>query len=144
MENDITADTGSGALRLSIPCLIAEVRPASAALRDYLEQHGLSERELSACELAIVEALNNAIQYVAPGQRSHPVVLEAFCTRDAVLFQITDHTCGFVLPDRIELPSFDAERGRGLFLIRSAMHEVRYQCAPEGNCLTLQMRRQNV
>jgi anti-sigma regulatory factor (Ser/Thr protein kinase) len=144
MENDISADTGSGALRLSIPCLIAEVRPASTALRNYLQHHGLSEAELSACELAIVEALNNAIQYVAPGKRNQPVGLDAFCTRDAVLFQITDHTGGFVLPERIELPSFDAERGRGLFLIRSAMHEVRYECAPQGNCLTLQMRRQTV
>lgn len=141
MEKNITADLDPGILRLTIPCAITEVRPASATLRTYLQTHGLSQAELSACELAIVEALNNAIQYVTPEGQNRPVLLEAICTREAVLFQITDHTCGFVLPDQVELPSFDAERGRGLFLIRTAMDSVGYECGADGNLLTLRMSR---
>jgi anti-sigma regulatory factor (Ser/Thr protein kinase) len=141
MENNITAARNSGHFFLSISCNIAEVRPASAALRQYLQQHGLSETELSACELAIVEALNNAIQYASPSGSSKPVILEAICSRTSVLFQITDHTCGFVLPDHIDLPSFDAERGRGLFLIKTAMAQMHYECSSDGNCLMLRMRR---
>ena len=141
MEHNNTTARNSGHFCLPIPCNIAEVRPASAALRNYLQQHGLSETELSACELAIVEALNNAIQYASPAGTSKPVLLEAICSNASVLFQITDHTCGFDLPDKIDLPDFDAERGRGLFLIKTAMDQIDYQCYAEGNCLTLKMRR---
>jgi serine phosphatase RsbU (regulator of sigma subunit) len=58
--------------------------------------------------------------------------------------RVTDHTAGFVLPERLPPPSPKLERGRGLFLIQSVMDEVRYLRGPSENILVMRKRRRSV
>ena len=54
-------------MRLSLACDLAEVRPAILAVRGFLTEQGLGEKDLTKCELALAEACNNAINHAADG-----------------------------------------------------------------------------
>jgi len=57
-------------LRTSLPCDLSSVSAARLELRGFLQQHGVRREEISACELALAEACNNAIQNATTdGQR---------------------------------------------------------------------------
>src|SRR5712671_4959265 len=96
-------------------CALEQVRPAAAAARAFLQQHGVAEAEAEACELALVEACNNAVLYAQPERRAQPIALQIFYRPGAVEFHVTDHTPGFDWPAEVNLPAPDAEHGRGLF-----------------------------
>lgn len=92
--------------------------------------------------VALSEALANAIIY-GNGQRPALMVeVRAECLPDALHVHVTDEGPGFdpasvrdpVTPDDLEVPN-----GRGLFLIRNLMDDVRYQ--PPGNSLCMTLRR---
>jgi serine phosphatase RsbU (regulator of sigma subunit)/anti-sigma regulatory factor (Ser/Thr protein kinase) len=125
--------------RLSLACDLAEVRPATLAVREFLSEQGLHEEEVRACETALVEACNNAVQYVTESGRREPVEILAACNGSKVELEVRDHTSGFNWPQRIELPAKDSESGRGLFLIRSLMDDASYLRGRSEN--TLMMRK---
>jgi serine phosphatase RsbU (regulator of sigma subunit)/anti-sigma regulatory factor (Ser/Thr protein kinase) len=129
------------ALRIAVPWGLAEVRPAVLAVRAFLAEHGLNEEELGACELALAEACNNAVQHTPPDRRSRPIRLEAVLAPLAVELRVTDHGPGFDWPLRVELPEPERECGRGLFLIQALMESATYLRGPDSNCLQMQRAR---
>lgn len=92
--------------------------------------------------VALSEALANAIIYGNSEQPGLVVEIRAECLPEALHVHVTDEGPGFdpasvrdpVTPDDLEIP-----RGRGLFLIRNLMDDVRYQ--PPGNSLCMTLRR---
>ena len=66
--------------RYLLPCDLAEVPTARRAVRRFLTEQGLHEEELAACELALAEACNNAIQNVRDGGHKHAVEITVSCT----------------------------------------------------------------
>jgi serine/threonine-protein kinase RsbW len=122
-------------------CNLADAREATRQIQAFLARAGLGEEFLFACELALVEACNNAVQYTPPARRHEPIVLEATCTPAAVELRVHDRTDGFDLPAAVPQPEPGIERGRGLFLMRAMMDEVTYQRSAGGNTLTLVKRR---
>jgi serine phosphatase RsbU (regulator of sigma subunit)/anti-sigma regulatory factor (Ser/Thr protein kinase) len=129
------------ALRLSLACDLAEVLPAIRAVRGFLAEQGLGEKELTACELALAEACNNAINYARDGARAIPVEVEAICNTTGIELRVNDHTPGFEWPKRVELPEVESERGRGLFLIQSLMDSSEYFRGGHENLLRLRKNR---
>ncbi len=119
-------ETAGSILKILLTPDLSSVREASLSAREFLEMHHISEELLSACELALVEACNNAILYAADGERTQPAELYVLCEPTLLEFQIIDHTRGFEWPSRLELPEPDSEHGRGLFIIRSLMDETFY------------------
>src|SRR6266568_502371 len=130
------------ALRLSLACDLAEVLPAIRAVRGFLAEQGLSEKELAACELALAEACNNAIDYATAAAKAQPFEVEAICNTSGVELRVNDHTPGFDWPQLAELPEVESERGRGLFLIRSLMDHSEYFRGCQENLLRLRKNRQ--
>ncbi|HKS38203.1 MAG TPA: ATP-binding protein, partial [Verrucomicrobiae bacterium] len=128
-------------LRLSLSCDLAEVRPAALALQSFLAEQGVSSEELAACELAMAEACNNAINYATPVGRQQPVVIDAICTASWIELRVTDHTAGFDWPGQVALPDAGSERGRGLFLIQSVMDGATYLRGRGENSLVLRKAR---
>lgn len=128
----------SAAVKVSLPCDLTAVRPAVLEVRKFLRDQDVDAAEIQACELALAEACNNAIQYAC---RSESVQVEVSCDPVAVKLAIRDHTPGFDWPAKVTLPEPSQERGRGLFLIRSLMDEANYFRSAEANCLVLQKRR---
>lgn len=129
------------ALRLTLGCDLAEVHPAALSVREFLADHGLPEEELIACELALVEACNNAVLYVETSRRTEPIEVNVLCDLSMVILCVHDHTAGFAWPEKIDLPSQEAEHGRGLFVIQSLMHSARYLRDGCENCLVMRKSR---
>ena len=55
------------ALRFTLPCDLKQVRQAAQTVHHFLAEQGCDEQTLSACDLALVEACNNAIKYAPEG-----------------------------------------------------------------------------
>ena len=129
------------ALRLAPACDLRAVQPATEAVRHFLAVQGCSEEELSAIELALAEACNNAIKYVGDAGRAKPIGVEALCDEQDIELRVTDHTAGFEWPEKIELPEAESESGRGLFLIQSLMDSADYLRGHGENTLLMRRKR---
>jgi serine phosphatase RsbU (regulator of sigma subunit)/anti-sigma regulatory factor (Ser/Thr protein kinase) len=129
------------AFRLEVPCDLARVRDAAMELSRFLAGEGCDENETMSCQLAFVEACNNAIKYAPAEARPHPIRLEALAADDAIEVRITDHTKGFDWPEQIGLPAPDSESGRGLYLIQSLTHCAGYLRGRDENVLYFSRQR---
>jgi serine phosphatase RsbU (regulator of sigma subunit)/anti-sigma regulatory factor (Ser/Thr protein kinase) len=129
------------ALRLETACEFSAVRAAVQAVRDWLAEKGLPEADLGGWELALIEAVNNAVKYADAAARQLPVMIEISCGERDVEARITDHTAGFDWPDEVDLPDTDSESGRGLFLMKSLTDHVAYLRHAGGNVMVLRRAR---
>jgi anti-sigma regulatory factor (Ser/Thr protein kinase) len=127
---------------LNLTCELAQVRPAAQAVTRFLAEQGCAEGDLMDCELALVEACNNAVQYAGPGPSREPILLEVLCDLAEIQLRVTDHTPGFEWPEKAVLPDPERESGRGLYLIRTLMTEARYFRSAGENLLVLRRKRQ--
>lgn len=116
----------------------------TAVIRTFLEEQHATLDEIHAVELALVEASNNAIQYVRAEARDKEIDVEVVLGSEQLEVRIKDHTAGFELPEHQTLPGPDAESGRGLYLIRSLMDRVSYFRGREQNCLVMSRQRNGV
>src|SRR5438128_11850064 len=105
-------------------CDLAAVREAALAARSFLAAQGVADNDLAACELALVEACNNAILYARGAGCERLVEIQALCHGPRLELHVIDHTPGFDWPSSIALPQPEAEHGRGLFIIQSQMDEL--------------------
>jgi serine phosphatase RsbU (regulator of sigma subunit)/anti-sigma regulatory factor (Ser/Thr protein kinase) len=128
-------------LRLAFAPNPASVRAVAASVRSFLAEQGVPEKELFSFELCVAEASTNAITYAQGHSLKLEPVAEALCTADQIELRVTDHTPGFVLPERIAQPSPLSDGGRGLFIIQSVMDEVRYLRGSKENILIMRKRR---
>ena len=128
-------------LRIEVACELSAVRAGVAQVRGWLAEKGLPEAELGAWELALVEAANNAVKYAEPKARQLPVVIEVSAGEHDIEVTVTDRTAGFDWPAEIKLPAADAERGRGLYLMKSLTDEIFYLRHPGRNVLVLRRAR---
>lgn len=127
--------------RLALRCDISEVRQAAVAVRQFLAEQGCSEDDVLDCELALVEACNNAIKYAPETARCQPILIEAGCSPTEVELRVTDHTPGFDWPAQPVLPSPESESGRGVYLIHSVMNSAAYFRGTGENTLLLRRNR---
>lgn len=128
-------------LRLALRCDLAQVRPMSAAIREFLRANGAAAEEIQASELAIAEACNNAIKYVTGEGRAKDIEVEVLCGPEQLELRVNDNTRGFDLPKKIDLPGHEDENGRGLYLIQSLMDRVQYYRGQGENCLIMRRKR---
>jgi serine phosphatase RsbU (regulator of sigma subunit)/anti-sigma regulatory factor (Ser/Thr protein kinase) len=128
-------------LQVRLDCDLSKVRQASAHMKTFLADQGFAPADLDACELAVVEACNNAIKYAGADGRCREVGLEVICGKTDLEIRVTDHTEGFELPKEIQLPDFEKESGRGLYLIDSLMDELNYLRGKGENCLVMRKHR---
>jgi serine phosphatase RsbU (regulator of sigma subunit)/anti-sigma regulatory factor (Ser/Thr protein kinase) len=129
------------ALRLEVPCDLAQVRPAAKQVADFLASQGCTKDDITPCGIALVEACNNAIKYAPSESTSLPIRIQALVTDDAVELGVTDHTLGFEWPAQAKLPAQESESGRGLYLIRSVTSQASYLRGQGENLLVFTCRR---
>jgi anti-sigma regulatory factor (Ser/Thr protein kinase) len=122
-------------------CDVSAVRGLVEKVRRFLSRQGCTEKDVNDCELALVEACNNAVLYAAPDAAPGEIGIEVISRLDEIELRVTDHTPGLVWPERALLPDSNCERGRGLFIIQAVMDSTRYHKDAAGNTLVLQKRR---
>ena len=104
---------------------------------------GFAEYDLdNNLKLALVEALTNAMEHGNQWDQAKLVTIEANLSRTIMQVTIEDQGEGFAHHDQLD-PTMEEnllkERGRGIFLLRAIMDEVRFN--EEGNTMTLIKRR---
>lgn len=130
-ENRIAAE-------LTIPSDLAEVRRIQNEVKDALEASRYGERDMFHIELALEEALVNAIKH---GNQLDPtkVVRVTYVVSEAVFeIRIEDEGSGFDpsdVPDPTLPENWERTCGRGIHLIRNFMTSVEY--VGRGNVVTM-------
>jgi anti-sigma regulatory factor (Ser/Thr protein kinase) len=128
-------------LRLEFGADFESARETSTAVRNFLAEQGIPDRELFSYELCIAEACYNAIEYAEDPELKAKPFAEVVFTPKQVELRVTDRSAGFAMPRNIPLPSPMCDRGRGLFIIQSVMDEVHYVRGSHANVLVMRKRR---
>ena len=89
--------------------------------------------------LALTEALANAIEHAHAGDPSKTVRVLIKASAERLLIQVYDQGQGFDIQS-IPPPDTEQERGRGIFIIRSLMDSVSYRKTKHGNVLEMVKR----
>ena len=103
--------------------------------------------DIAKIELAMVEAVNNAVEHAYHGEPGHPVVVEFRLAPGGFNLLVRDRgepmdprklagLAEFAEPDRAD-PETWRSRGRGLAIIKSCMDSVEYQVRDGVNTLTM-------
>ena len=107
-----------------------------------LEQFGWDGRDLFHVQLAVEEAIVNAITHGNQESPDKIVEVELHVSRQATNLRILDQGCGFCpdsLPDPTDDENLETPHGRGVMLMKQMMDEVHYN--PCGNQVTMTKHR---
>jgi serine/threonine-protein kinase RsbW len=128
-------------LRLTVPSDVAYVEEAVDVVARHLEASFADRRTVRFnLRVALTEALANAIIYGNAEDASKRVGVRVLFGRNAAQIEVTDEGCGFdyrSLPDPTVPFARMQPRGRGLFLIRELVDEVRFNALGNSICLIL-------
>ncbi len=107
---------------------------------------GLNDEQTYAVQLAVDEAATNIIEHAYGGKDRGKFKITCTVLAGGLRVVLHDHGRPFD-PDSVPPPVCDVpleklkSRGLGVFLIRQAMDEVKYEFGPDGNTLTMFKRR---
>ena len=93
------------------------------------ELHGDTEKELELA-LALTEALANAVKHGSKGDPSREVKCRVTVEGSAMTVMVRDSGTGFdpgSVANPLESAGLSADHGRGLYMIRQLMDEVRFE-----------------
>ncbi|MGI8984616.1 MAG: ATP-binding SpoIIE family protein phosphatase [Acidimicrobiales bacterium] len=101
---------------------LATVPLARHLLADWLEHLSLDDDERADILLVASELCSNAVRHAsgAPGA----LAMRAWADADDLVIEVEDDGAGMELTDRMEDPDLDAERGRGIYVVRALTDEL--------------------
>ena len=117
-------------LERSLPSNVAAISPFVDRLMLLLKKCGCVAEGESDVEIALREALANAIIH---GNHENPqkhVHVRCRCRRDGVSIAVKDEGRGFDIskaPDPTAPPNIGSVHGRGIYLMKTLMDEVRFE-----------------
>jgi serine/threonine-protein kinase RsbW len=129
----------SGASRdsfqLVIPSEPGRIADADEFLESALRSRGVPEAIVSDMAIATTELVNNAIVHGNKRDATKTVSLTLQFTGSDVVIRVVDQGNGFdpgQIPDPLAEENLLKEVGRGIFIARSLMDDVRYERDPGG------------
>ncbi len=124
-------------MRFEIPANLREIEPL--LVRIHADLHSRSGREWKRVELAVTEALSNAILHGSPRGNDDRIQVEWESTPERLEIRITDTSHFQPLPRGHRLPDDPlSEQGRGLYLIAELMNDVRHDLVDGKHRITLE------
>jgi serine/threonine-protein kinase RsbW len=128
-------------LSVSFPSDVAFIEEAVDLVARHLDTSFADRRTVRFnLRVALAEALANAIIYGNAEDASKRVGVRAQFGRNTAHVEVTDEGCGFdyrTLPDPTVPFARMQPRGRGLFLIRELVDEVRFNALGNSICMIL-------
>lgn len=126
-----------------IPADVGAITPLVRRVMDLVRNFGCAAGEEHAVELAVQEALANAVVHGAKGDPSQQVSICVACEADrGILIVVRDPGPGFdphAIPSPVAGENVFESHGRGIFLINRLMDHVEY--ASGGTELRMRKRR---
>ena len=130
--------------RLVLPSHIEAVADAAAAAADFARHCGLAEEAAFGIDMAVREAITNAIVHGNKEDDTKQVEVTFNCTPHAVEIEVSDQGEGFDpagVPDPTAAENLMKTSGRGNFLMRSFMDEVKWLPGPKGGTTVRMLKR---
>jgi serine/threonine-protein kinase RsbW len=121
--------------RLVLPSHIEAVADAAAAATDFVRGCGVGEEAAFGVDMAVREAITNAIVHGNQEDEAKAVEVTLNCLKHALEIEVRDQGKGFDpknVPDPTDPANILKTSGRGIFLMRSFMDEVQWLMRPEG------------
>jgi serine/threonine-protein kinase RsbW len=129
---------------LSFPSRIETVAKAANAVADFVSRSGISEDAAYGIDMAIREAVTNAVVHGNQQDERKAVELTLKSLPEAVEITIHDHGQGFKpeeVPDPTEEQNIMKTSGRGIFFMRTFMDEVTWSVRPDGGTTVRMLKR---
>jgi serine/threonine-protein kinase RsbW len=127
-----------------LPSHIEAVADAAAAAADFARGCGLADDAAFGIDMAVREAITNAIVHGNKEDDTKKVELTLNCSQNAVEIQVKDQGEGFdpgSVPDPTAPENILKTSGRGNFLIRNLMDEVNWSSGAEGGTTVRMVKR---
>jgi serine/threonine-protein kinase RsbW len=121
--------------RLVLPSHIEAVADAAAAVTDFVKGCGLDEQVAFGVDMAVREAVTNAVVHGNQEDETKSVEVILNCVENALEIEIRDQGEGFdpaTVPDPTEPENILKTSGRGIFLMRTFMDQVDWLAHAEG------------
>jgi anti-sigma regulatory factor (Ser/Thr protein kinase) len=118
------------------PATTRQLRAARRRVAAFAEVAGLAGSDLFELNVAVAEALNNAVVHGSPHGGDDDVHVRFFCYRDEVAVEVVDRGDGMAATP-ICAPPPTATGGRGIHFMRALADAVQYTCGPRGTRVLL-------
>ena len=141
-RSHVTLASGLGVeVRLRLPSEVVWIEEAVELVsRHCFAGHAPTDRQRFRFRVALSEALANAIVCGNGEDPTKLVEVRAECLADQISVHVTDQGCGFdptSIPEPVNPDDLENACGRGLFLIRNLMDQVRFNTQGNSICMTL-------
>lgn len=130
--------------RLVLPSHIEAVADAAAALGNFVRGCGVSEESAFGIEMAVREAVTNAMVHGNQEDEAKSVEVILNCHENELEVEIRDQGRGFdpaEVPDPTNPENLLKTSGRGIFLMRTFMDEIEWLNRPEGGTVVRMTKR---
>ncbi|HEU5239704.1 MAG TPA: ATP-binding protein [Pyrinomonadaceae bacterium] len=130
--------------RLVLPSHIEAVADAAAAVTDFIRNCGVSEEAAFGVEMAVREAVTNAMVHGNHEDESKLVEVIFNCHANELEVEIWDQGEGFdpaTVPDPTNAENLLKTSGRGIFLMRTFMDQIEWVNRPEGGTMVRMSKR---
>ncbi len=127
--------TSRDSLRLVIPSEPKRIAEADEFVESALRERGVPESLISDVAIASTEMINNAIIHGNKKDASKKVKISMTFTANEVEIRVEDEGRGFNpdnVPDPLAEENLLREVGRGIFIVRSLMDQMKYEQTDEG------------
>jgi serine/threonine-protein kinase RsbW len=129
---------------LSLPSRIETVAKAANAVADFVTRSGISEEAAFGIDMAVREAVTNAVVHGNEQDEQKAVELTLKSSPEAVEITVHDQGQGFnpeEVPDPTESENILKTSGRGIFFMRTFMDEVTWSIRPGGGTTVRMLKR---
>ena len=123
---------------MTFPSRIDSIDEAAAAAAEAARRYGFGDEALFGIDMAVREAVTNAVLHGNRGDESKPVEVGFADTPSALVITVRDRGTGFdpaAVPDPTAEPNLLKSSGRGILFMRSFMDEVAWERHPGGGTL---------
>ena len=130
--------------RLVLPSHIEAVADAAAAVTDFIRNCGVSEEAAFGVEMAVREAVTNAMVHGNHEDESKSVEVIFNCHANELEVEVRDQGEGFdpaTVPDPTNAENLLKTSGRGIFLMRTFMDQIEWVNRPEGGTMVRMTKR---
>ena len=129
---------------LRLPSRIEAVEEASAAIAGVLSRSGIDENAAFGVDMAVREAVTNAVIHGNKGDEAKFVELTWSSSPTALEIKVHDEGLGFnpeAIPDPTKEENLLKSSGRGIFFMRNFMDEVDWIIRPGGGTTVRMVKR---